>query len=157
MPLLVADKRGAAETKIIALDRASPRDFNSSIAKIIAEQVLVRRQQLSLYSIFDEIACRAEWLTNEYFLESGLKAHALAEKEELLKCGRRWEWLYQRAQPLGGTADSRSFVIFTGENDAAYGATTSGTNSPYWSPDYRIVRSRQTHEICCVRGVPEWK
>jgi len=149
-----------------AIASAPLRDFHSSIAEIVAKSVVggdgqptaeSGKPEQSYQFIFNEIERWVEQLTQGVFYPPELKAHALAGKESPLKDGRRWKWLYEKAEPLGGGAFSKSFTIFAGENPAAYETTTAALvkESPYWVPGCQIAMSRQQHEISCIQGVIE--
>ena len=146
-----------------AIASAAPRDFYSRIAEIIVKSVVggdgqpTAKPEQSYRFVFNEIERWVEQLTEKVFYTPELKAHALAGKESPLKDGRRWKWLYEKAEPLGGGAFVRSFTVFAGENPAAYETTTAALvpESPYWVPGCQIAMSRQQHEISCIRGVIE--
>ena len=149
-----------------AIASAAPRDFYSSIAEIIVKSVVggdgqpttaSEKPEQSYRFVFNKIERWVEQLTEEVFYLPELKAHALAGKESPLKDGKRWKWLYEKAEPLGGGAFAKSFTVFAGENPAAYDTTTAALvkDSPYWVPGCQIAMSRQQHEISCIRGVIE--
>lgn len=157
------DVYGKKKAKELA--KAPRGDFYSSIAEIIFRSFVGEKGQLaksgasmqSYRPAFREIGQWVEQLTTDVFVPAELKAHALAAKEDVLKNGRIWKWLYDKAEPLGGGASLALFTIYAGENPAAYETTTAALKpgSPYWVDGLQIAMSRQMHEITCIRGVIE--
>jgi len=80
----------------------------------------------------------------------------LADKNENLKSGLKWNWLYQHAHPLGGDVKHYSLFTLISVSDQAPLGGATGSNSEYWPKDAHVIISRQTNEIGCVRGVIEW-
>lgn len=130
--------------------------FSSVTAALIAQHVFPLLHQTGSYRhIVREIEATAENLVGDSFRSDVLEAYALTEYEDVLKDGRRWQWLYQRAHPLGGSdSTTSSFTIVTLANDAAL-MGASGQSSEYWQDDWLVARSRQPHEIICLRGLVE--
>ncbi len=84
-----------------------------------------------------------------------LDLSVLCEKQELLEKGRLWEWLYERAIPLGRGAETKDYAFLTVQHDSIWSVTQSGQYSPQWR-GFEIARSRQSHEIGCVRAIVEF-
>lgn len=131
-------------------------DFSSVTAALIVQYVFpLLRQTGSYWHVVREIAATAENLATGSFRSDVLEAYALTEYEDVLKDGRRWQWLYQRAHPLGEPVSVKSsFTVITLANDAAL-MGASGQSSEYWQDDWLVARSRQPHEIICLRGLVE--
>lgn len=87
----------------------------------------------------------------------------LSEREELLKDGRRWQWLYQRAIPLGNGEKTRTFNFLTTADDSTWAVTAFGQYSEYWQKlkeyghEFKILRSVLPNEIGCTRMIVEFK
>jgi hypothetical protein len=83
------------------------------------------------------------------------KPYELVSDIKALREGKRWQWLWQRAQLLGDIKKGgKYFTLITLSSDAALEGAY-GKNSPYWRADWFVARSRLTHEIGCIRGVIE--
>ena len=85
------------------------------------------------------------------------KAGVVAEMEvDPLKGGRRWNWLWQRAYPLGIVeSPGAEFTIVMAPEEALSGPT--GKESPYWQRDWRTALTLQGQEEMCIRGIVERK
>jgi hypothetical protein len=87
----------------------------------------------------------------------------LAEKEELLKEGRRWQWLYQRAIPLGNGAKTQMFNFLTTNHDSVWRVHASGQHNEHWQKlkqqgqEFIILRSVLPNEIGCARIIVEYR
>jgi hypothetical protein len=122
---------------------------------IVAAEILPKREPPSYRHILNEQSKYADNLATQNFNDAMLQPFALAESQPLLQAGKRWEWLYQKAQPLGGSCTHEEFgIIGIGpgkEGDAAVSGP-DGAKSEYWrAADFWGARSRQAHEIACVR------
>jgi len=135
---------------------ATEEKFTNIVTALIAEQVfLLLRQPSSYRYVVKKIESVASQLTENSFHSNALEPYALAEGKESLERGKRWQWLYQRAHPLGGVSGSggqSSFTIMALASDAAL-TGASGESSEYWQAHWLVARSRQPHEIICLRGV----
>ena len=85
-----------------------------------------------------------------------LKPGVIAEDEDLLKNGKRWQWLWQRAQPLGSGRLSEPFTIILAPAEYVMGASGQ-ENKDYWKQDSMVAYTRQMYEEICVRGAVRWR
>ncbi|MGB9889655.1 MAG: hypothetical protein ACPLTQ_08320 [Anaerolineae bacterium] len=75
------------------------------------------------------------------------KAGVLAERMKSLKDGRRWEWLWQHAHPLGNVeSPGGEFVFILSSGELFEGST--GRGSKYWRSDWQEVPFQGQEEIC---------
>jgi hypothetical protein len=97
-----------------------------------------------------------KWMEKE-FKPQLLEVYTLAEENNGLKDGRKWQWLFNRARPLGGSRKndySQSFTVITAYDESSISGVT-GKYSSFWHDDWLVVRSRQPGELGCIRGVIE--
>lgn len=84
------------------------------------------------------------------------RAGMIAEKLSPLSQGRRWQWLWQQAHPLGDTVSAESpFTIMLAPRDVLGGRT--GEGSQYWNSDWKTALCRQADEEMCIRAIVEGK
>jgi hypothetical protein len=98
----------------------------------------------------------AKWAAHE-FKPQLMETYLLADEADALKDGVKWQWLFQRAHPMGASKDEASLAPFTliaVPDDNSLGGPTGKLNAN-WQPDWLVIRSRQTNEIGCIRGVVE--
>ncbi len=97
----------------------------------------------------------------------------LIEREELLKTGNRWRWLFQRAVPLGNGVKTKAFAFLTTQHDSVWRVSAFGQYSPHWiwrreeekseeeveEQKKEIVKAKSVlpNEIGCVRAIVEYK
>ncbi len=103
-----------------------------------------------------EIERAARRLTATSFRSEEAEAYVLADRYAQLEGGLRWRWLAQKAHPLGqgSVGHERGFTVIVLSSDAPL-VGAPGKASPHWGEDWLVARSRQPHEIICVRGVFE--
>lgn len=108
----------------------------------------------SILQVFDRAS---KYWTDKAFNKNMLETYVLAEKIEPLTGGKKWRWLQNRAHPLGTNAGAMGQKQFTAilcpTLTSIKGA--SGTSSNYWQNDWTVLRSLQTNELACIRGVVE--
>ena len=124
------------------------------ISKYILPLIENPASPLDVIRIFEETAAR--WGERE-FKPRFMETYVLAEEVEALKEGAKWRWLFQHAHPLGDSGKSKDRSLFTvilvPDDNSLVGST--GRGSSHWQSDWLVARSRQTHEISCIRGVVE--
>jgi hypothetical protein len=107
--------------------------------------------------VLDDIHLAVKKLAMDAFRDSEVTLGSLVRSQDALKAGKQWRWLYERAEPLGGAGLAHQFVAFAVANPAAYdtdSSATSASDAP-WINERLVVKSRQQHEITCIRGVIE--
>lgn len=81
-------------------------------------------------------------------------ASVAAEKIEELKDGRRWNWLWNRAYPLGSVESPiPEFTFMLVSEEFITGPT--GKGSRYWQPDWQTISTFQKQEEVCIRVMVE--
>ena len=121
----------------------------TNVLPLLEKPKLARTIVVSLQKLSDQFASLE-------FKPHLLTSYALADKNENLKSGLKWNWLYQHAHPLGGDVKHYSLFTLISVSDQAPLGGATGSNSEYWPKDAHVIISRQTNEIGCVRGVIEW-
>ncbi|MFN8472501.1 MAG: hypothetical protein U0822_09950 [Anaerolineae bacterium] len=99
---------------------------------------------------------RISQLAADQFISAHFEPYILADRERLLKDGRRWSWLYERAVPLGKRRESdvRELTVITLAGNAGLKGA-GGETSEYWRRGWLVARSSQLNEIACLRCVIE--
>jgi len=135
--------------------------YDSAITALIAKEVwplAVRPApiQAIVRRFEEESDNQAERIFKPDRLEPTPIVKNIVQELESLKEGRQWEWLWQHAQPLGEAGPSHStLTVILAPERALKGDT--GWTSPYWRSEWLEARTRQTHEVVCIRGMIEWK
>ncbi len=89
-------------------------------------------------------------LAKQEFKEQFLSINALADQDQELRDGAKWHWLFQHAHPLGDNAIAKERSLFT-----IMVVPEISASAGYWDQEWLAIRSRQTHELICARGVIE--
>lgn len=84
-----------------------------------------------------------------------LTASVIARKNDDLKEGQRWSWMWRQAQPLGMADSSHTFTMILVPDRYVSGST--GKESPHWQEGWMAAYTRQRYEEICIRGIVEWK
>lgn len=96
-----------------------------------------------------------EEIEYQEFRAEQLQVYILADILPQLQRDKKWQWLYQGAQPLGGTRlPTYSFTFISVASDAALEGAF-GRSSKNWGKDWLPIRSVLSNEICCLRGFIE--
>lgn len=97
----------------------------------------------------------SRYWTGKEFRYQELNPHVLAELNDKLREGRKWQWLEQRAYPLGEDTHAVEEMLFTvmcvPNVETLRG--NEGTGSPYFHSNWDILKTIRTHEISSIRGV----
>ncbi|MBM3143090.1 MAG: hypothetical protein FJ005_08670 [Chloroflexi bacterium] len=136
---------------------ASQTKYANFVTAFVAEHIFpLFRNPSSPRHVMRRLTEITDQLVASVFRNAVLEVYVLSEREEPLKGGKSWQWLYQRAHPLGQSSEStqKSFTIMALASDAAL-VGAAGQHSEYWGTDWLVARSRQAHEIICLRGVFE--
>lgn len=67
--------------------------------------------------------------------------------------GRRWNWLFSRAHPMGVGGDGPELTMIVLADEAAL-AGDAGRTSKGWNKEWLKACSRQPYRITCIRAVP---
>jgi hypothetical protein len=133
--------------------------FESAItARIVARVWPLPEQPLPSQAMLEELESASARVVRECAPHPHqYKAGVVAEMEvDPLKGGKRWNWLWQRAYPLGIVeSPGAEFTIVMAPEEALSGPT--GRESPYWQPDWRTALTLQGQEEMCIRGIVERK
>jgi len=133
--------------------------FESAItARIVARVWPLPEQPLPSQTMLEELESASVRVVRECAPHPHqYKAGVVAEMEvDPLKGGRRWNWLWQRAYPLGIVeSPGAEFTIVMAPEEALSGPT--GKESPYWQRDWRTALTLQGQEEMCIRGIVERK
>lgn len=140
--LLISSPTPRNQVLVSAVER------EQSLARVYVRDLQDPKRQLKEITSYEPIQLQFHTL-NE------LDLSVLCEKQGLLEKGRLWEWLYERAIPLGRGADTKDYTFLTVQHDSIWSVTQSGQYSPLWR-GFEIARSRQSHEIGCVRAIVEF-
>ena len=142
-----------------ALEQTGPSgSISNPAARTIAEQIIGRRQPAAYYHVFHDIERIAQEQAAQLFQSLGPEALAEGEEpvpgEKPLAGEKRWEWLYWKAHPLGKSESpaARPFTMVALASDAALTGAAGGYPR---EEGWLIIRSRQPHEIICLRGIVE--
>lgn len=84
-----------------------------------------------------------------------LTASVIARKNDDLKEGQRWSWMWRQAQPLGMADSSHTFTMILVPDRYVSGST--GKESLHWQEEWMEAYTRQIYEEICIRGIVEWK
>lgn len=132
--------------------------YTNVTTMLIAKYIFpLLEQPASPRDVLQSIRAIAHKYAQENFQSDVLEPYVLSEQEEPLQYGRRWEWLYKRAHPLGqtGKQNAKSLTIVALANDAAL-VGAFGQESQFWGKDWLVVRSSLAHSIICLRGLIEF-
>lgn len=137
------------------------------LRELIDSEILAKKHPASYRNILNSLTRRVENLVRETFEDSKLLPFDLPSRSisveqdttqhdteqpryPLLKQAKVWEWLYQIAQPLGGMGGTQLNIVGVEHPAAIQGAL--GEGSQYFKRRAPIpTRSRQKHEIICIR------
>jgi len=131
-------------------------EFDSAVTALIARHVWpLTEQPLPGREVLQELERVCEEKVKETAPSSQeWRAGIAAEEVESLKGGRRWEWLWNHAHPLGRVESPASELTFLMAAEEMLSGRT-GTGSRYWKSDWQIVPTLQREEEMCVRVLVE--
>jgi hypothetical protein len=129
-----------------------PPQYGSILTELVARKIWpLAGQPVSALTVLREIEARCLEKIADRWQPARFTPGAIAEGIESLRKGRRWEWLWQQAQPLGQERGASSFTLILAPETELLGAT--GKNSPFWQEDWLEGDTFQTHEEMCIRGI----
>lgn len=131
---------------------AEGRKFESAVTGLIVQAVWpLSEQPMPGERVLAELekAC-AEAIRGQKPLPDRWSASVASEKTDGLKEGRRWEWLWHRAHPLGRIESPAAGFTFIIAPEEFVGGNT-GRESVYWQSDWETVPTFQSQEEMCIR------
>jgi len=138
--------------------RGESDQFESAlIARIVAKVWPLPEQPLPSQAMLKELEAACARVVKDCARPGIWKAAVAAEMEvDPLKGGERWNWLWQRAYPLGIVeSPGEEFTVVIASEESLSGST--GRGSPYWQPSWRVALTLQEQEEMCIRGIVERK
>jgi hypothetical protein len=127
---------------------------NALTARIITDVWPLAKQPLPGQALLKELEAVCDRVIRDCARPVWHPATAVEREVKDLQGGKRWEWLWQRAQPMGSSeSPGLEFTIIITREEFLMGST--GKNSPYWQPEWRFVSSILDREEICVRGIIE--
>jgi hypothetical protein len=126
-------------------------------AWIVAKVWPMPEQPLPSQAMLKELEATCAQIMKECAQPGIWKAGVVAEMEvDSLKDGKRWNWLRQRAYPLGTVEfPEAEFTVIIAPEEFLLGST--GKSSSYWQSNWRVALPLLTQEEICIRGVAERK
>jgi hypothetical protein len=151
------EEAGAILRRYLAWEGKSDPFESAPTAWIVAKVWPMPEQPLPSQAMLKELEATCAQIMKEYAQPDIWKAGVVAEMEvDSLKGGKRWNWLWQRAYPLGIVeAPGAEFTVMIAPEEFLLGST--GKGSPDWRSDWRIATPLLAQEEICIRGVAERK
>ncbi|EKD87613.1 MAG: hypothetical protein ACD_35C00312G0003 [uncultured bacterium] len=122
------------------------------VAKYLLPLLRTSTSTMNLNKVFME---KADYWANEVYRPDLLNINLLVDENMSLGDGKKWNWLYQHAHPMGaGDLKYKSLqsftLVFVPNNDVLIGLT--GKNNEYWKTDWKVINSR-INELSCLRCI----